>query len=45
MRDWKSKFFVIYLNNEIRYGTNKKRMPKIRTLLELILENFEDRIL
>lgn len=28
-----------------RYGTNKKRMPKIRTLLELILENFEDRIL
>lgn len=28
-----------------RYGKNYKRPPKIRTLFELILENFEDRIL
>lgn len=28
-----------------RYGSNAKRLPKIRTLFELILENFEDRIL
>jgi P-type Ca2+ transporter type 2B len=28
-----------------RYGANTKRLPKIRTLCELILENFEDRIL
>lgn len=28
-----------------RYGKNYKRPPKIRSLFELILENFEDRIL
>jgi Ca2+ transporting ATPase len=28
-----------------RYGSNAKRPPKIRTLCELILENFEDKIL
>jgi len=28
-----------------KYGENKKRPPKIRSLCELILENFEDRIL
>ena len=27
------------------YGENYKRPPKIRTLWELIIENFEDRIL
>jgi magnesium-transporting ATPase (P-type) len=30
---------------QAKYGSNQKRLPKIRTLLELILENFEDRIL
>jgi Ca2+ transporting ATPase len=28
-----------------RYGVNKKRVPKIRSLCELVMENFEDRIL
>jgi hypothetical protein len=28
-----------------KYGSNKKRLPRIRTLCELVLENFEDRIL
>jgi len=28
-----------------KYGENRKRLPKIRTLFESILENFEDRIL
>lgn len=28
-----------------KYGANTKRLPKIRTLCELIMENFEDRIL
>lgn len=28
-----------------KYGSNTKRLPKIRTLCELILENFEDKIL
>lgn len=33
------------INSGNRYGTNTKRLPKIRTLCELILENFEDKIL
>lgn len=37
---------MVYLfNTYFRYGGNIKRMPRIRTLCELILENFEDRIL
>lgn len=45
-KDQIGKYLNQHLNHgAYRYGTNKKRMPKIRTLLELILENFEDRIL
>ena len=33
------------INSGNRYGSNTKRLPKIRTLCELILENFEDKIL
>lgn len=49
-RELIGKYYILICLNHIniitfRYGTNKKRMPKIRTLLELILENFEDRIL
>jgi magnesium-transporting ATPase (P-type) len=36
---------LLYLFVTIRYGKNYKRPPKIRSLFELILENFEDRIL
>lgn len=28
-----------------RYGSNSKKLPKIRSLWELIMENFEERIL
>jgi P-type E1-E2 ATPase len=37
----------IYISSLLitRYGTNTKRLPKIRTLWELILEPFEDKIL
>ena len=45
IRDRRSKFLshlILFLN---RYGSNIKRLPKIRTLCDLILENFEDKIL
>ena len=41
----RSKLFNLVILFFIRYGSNTKRLPKIRTLCELILENFEDKIL
>ena len=43
----KDKTGIIYFHNffTIRFGINAKRLPKIRSLMDLILESFEDRIL
>jgi len=38
-------YFSHLLTTLSRFGSNAKRLPKIRTLCELILENFEDKIL
>ena len=44
-KELNSKQDSLFINVLNRYGANTKRLPRIRTLWELILENFEDRIL
>lgn len=42
--DWKCNFSCVFITF-CRFGSNKLKVRKMRTLWEMILENFEDTIL